>query len=134
MMSVSTSPASRPLSLIPGSLAFGPATTWWGMTAIIALVPAVMTIVLRFVVDDVTVAGIFDLAIFVGALVGVGALWLGTLIEALAAPDSLWAAASQTKLTFVLLIVLLALLGAVLYVAIARPALRAATQSEQETA
>lgn len=50
--------------------------------------------------------------------------WLLMLIQALRTPDSVWAAAGQSKLVYVLLMIFLGWLGALLYVFIARPALR----------
>lgn len=51
--------------------------------------------------------------------------WLLMLIQALRTPDSVWAAAGQSKLVYVLLMIFLGWLGALLYVFIARPGLRA---------
>lgn len=51
------------------------------------------------------------------------AWWLIVLIEALRAPDQAWVAAGQNKILWVLLMVFLGVLGTVLYVLIARPAL-----------
>lgn len=50
-------------------------------------------------------------------------LWLWGLVDALKIPDDRWAAAGQSKLLWVLVIVFLGLLGAVLYAVIARPTL-----------
>ena len=54
------------------------------------------------------------------------ALWLLSLVDALRIEDARWARAGQSKLLWVLLIVLLGLLGSLLYLAMARPALRRA--------
>ncbi|MER7555760.1 hypothetical protein ABTZ46_02395 [Nocardioides sp. NPDC126508] len=51
--------------------------------------------------------------------------WLLMLIQALRTPDSVWSTAGQSKILYVLLMIFLGWLGALLYVAIARPALRA---------
>ncbi|WP_406032084.1 hypothetical protein OG801_26835 [Nocardioides sp. NBC_00163] len=50
--------------------------------------------------------------------------WLVMLVQALRTPDSVWAAADQSKILYVLLIIFLGWLGALLYVIIARPRLR----------
>jgi hypothetical protein len=50
--------------------------------------------------------------------------WLLMLVQALRTPDSAWAAAGQSKILYVLLMIFLGWLGALLYVFIARPALR----------
>lgn len=49
--------------------------------------------------------------------------WLMVLVEALREPDPAWVAAGQNKILWVLLMVFLGVLGTVLYVLIARPAL-----------
>jgi hypothetical protein len=51
-------------------------------------------------------------------------LWLVGLVEALRTPDGQWEVAGQSKLLYVLLMVFLGLLGTLLYVLIARPALK----------
>ena len=66
-------------------------------------------------------AGLVIVALFV--------LWLAVLVQALRIPDSTWEAADQSKLVYVLLMVLLGLLGTVLYALVARPALRRAGAS-----
>jgi hypothetical protein len=50
--------------------------------------------------------------------------WLVMLVQALRTPDSVWAAADQSKILYVLLMIFLGWLGALLYVVIARPKLR----------
>ncbi|MET8518599.1 hypothetical protein [Nocardioides sp. NPDC004968] len=50
--------------------------------------------------------------------------WLVMLVQALRTPDSVWAAADQSKILYVLLMIFLGWLGALLYVVIARPGLR----------
>ncbi|KQW47511.1 hypothetical protein ASC77_13735 [Nocardioides sp. Root1257] len=60
------------------------------------------------------------------ALVGT-VLWIWSLVDALRYDDRRWDAAGQSKLLWVLLIVLLGLLGSLLYVVMPRPALRRAT-------
>lgn len=52
------------------------------------------------------------------------ALWLGSFVETLIVPEHLWKRAGQNWGVFVVLILLLPVLGALLYLAIARPALR----------
>lgn len=59
-------------------------------------------------------------------LVGLFVLWVAVLVQALRIPESTWQAADQSKLVYVLLMVLLGLLGTVLYWLVARPALRRA--------
>ena len=63
------------------------------------------------------------------AVVGLFVLWLAVLVQALRIPDSTWEAADQSKLVYVLLMVLLGLLGTLLYWLVARPALRRAGAS-----
>jgi hypothetical protein len=50
--------------------------------------------------------------------------WLLVLIEALRVPDPVWVSAGQNKILWILLMVFLGALGTLLYVLIARPALR----------
>lgn len=50
-------------------------------------------------------------------------VWIVSLVDALRIDDRRWAAAGQSKLLWVLLIVLLGLLGSLLYAVMARPAL-----------
>lgn len=57
-------------------------------------------------------------------VVGLFALWVSVLVQALRIPDSQWEAADQSKVVYVLLMVLLGVLGTVLYWIVARPALR----------
>ncbi|QSR28090.1 hypothetical protein CFH99_20940 [Nocardioides aromaticivorans] len=77
----------------------------------------------------------FGLAVVLGglliglAVVGLFVLWLAVLVQALRIPDSTWEAADQSKLVYVLLMVLLGLLGTLLYWLVARPALRRAGAS-----
>ncbi|QNN51380.1 hypothetical protein [Nocardioides mesophilus] len=49
--------------------------------------------------------------------------WLLVLIQALQVPDRDWAAAGQSKILLVILMVFLGILGTILYVVIARPSL-----------
>lgn len=51
-------------------------------------------------------------------------LWIWALVDALGNPDSAYAATGQSKILWVLVIVFLHALGALLYLAIARPQLR----------
>lgn len=57
-------------------------------------------------------------------VVGLFALWVSVLVQALRIPDSQWEAADQSKIVYVLLMVLLGVLGTLLYWIVARPALR----------
>ncbi len=57
------------------------------------------------------------------------ALWLGSFVETLIVPEHLWKRAGKSWGVFVVLILLLPVLGALLYLAIARPALRRAALS-----
>jgi hypothetical protein len=59
--------------------------------------------------------GVVSVALFVW--------WLQVLIQALRVPDHDWTAAGQSKILWVLVMVLLGILGTILYVLIARPAL-----------
>lgn len=52
--------------------------------------------------------------------------WLMCLIQALKVSDSTWAAADQNKLLDVLLMIFVGLVGTIVYVVVARPALRRA--------
>lgn len=65
-----------------------------------------------------------------GLLVTGFALWLLCLIEALKIPDPTWQAVGQSKTLFALLMVFLGVLGSLLYMAIPRPALKAADDTE----
>jgi len=53
-------------------------------------------------------------------------LWILALVDALRRPDPAWAAAGQNKLLWVLVVVFTGIVGAILYFAIARPALERA--------
>jgi hypothetical protein len=50
-------------------------------------------------------------------------LWIWSLVDALCIPDRQWTGAGQSKVLWVLVIVLVGLLGSLLYLVIARPAL-----------
>lgn len=52
--------------------------------------------------------------------------WIRCLVHALKTPESIWAAAGQSRLVFVLALIFLGPLGPILYSLIARPALRRA--------
>lgn len=77
----------------------------------------------------------FGIAVVLGgiliglAVVALFVLWLAVLVQALRIPDSTWESADQSKLVYVLLMVLLGLLGTLLYWLVARPALRRAGAS-----
>lgn len=66
------------------------------------------------------------LVIFVVVAMVMTAFWLVALVDALRIPDGTWQRAGQSKLVWVLVVVLLHLLGAILYAVMARPALRRA--------
>jgi hypothetical protein len=51
--------------------------------------------------------------------------WLRVLIEALRTPSQQWAAAGQNQLVYIVLMVLLGVIGTLVYIAVARPQLRA---------
>lgn len=63
-------------------------------------------------------------AVFGIAVLAVFVWWLVALIEALKTPSSQWQAAGQSQILYVVLMVLLGVIGTILYVAVARPALR----------
>ena len=67
------------------------------------------------------------LAILLLLVLAAAGWWLSLLVEALRTPDSQWAAADQNKLVFVVVLVVVPLVGALVYVLVARPALRSAT-------
>lgn len=50
--------------------------------------------------------------------------WVAALVDALRRPDAEWKAARQSKVLFVVLIVVLGWLGALLYAVIPRPQLK----------
>jgi TctA family transporter len=80
--------------------------------------------------SDVGPAGGFAavfIVMFIGfAVVALGCAvwWLIMLIEAVRVPESQWLAADQSKLTHVLLMCLLGIVGTIVYMVTARPALR----------
>lgn len=58
---------------------------------------------------------------------GLGTLvWIWMLIDALVRPASAWRAADRSQVAWILVLVLLSWIGALLYLVIARPALRQA--------
>lgn len=61
--------------------------------------------------------------LFAAAALALFVWWLLVLIQALRVPDHDWEAAGQSKILWVLVMVLLGVLGTILYVLIARPAL-----------
>jgi hypothetical protein len=69
-----------------------------------------------------------NLALFLLLLVAlsIGAWWLLMLVDALRTPQSVWKAAGQSQLLYVLLMVLVGVLGTLVYVLVARPQLREA--------
>ena len=60
--------------------------------------------------------------LFILLSLGLLVWWLVVLVEALRVPDPDWARAGQSKILWILLMVFLGVLGTVLYVFIARPA------------
>lgn len=66
---------------------------------------------------DVGLFGVFAILWLAGA-----AWWLIVLIEALRRPEQDWAAAGQSKILWVLMMIFLGIIGTILYVFIARPA------------
>jgi Phospholipase_D-nuclease N-terminal len=72
------------------------------------------------------VGGLFFIIILV--FLASMALWLYTLVDVLRRPDQQYAAAGQTKLVWLLVVLLGHVLGSIIYLAVARPQLeRAAT-------
>jgi hypothetical protein len=68
---------------------------------------------------------------FLMALVGLGtlAVWLYALVDALRRPKDVWAAARQDQLVWVIVVVFLNLIGALVYLMVAKPTLdRAAVE------
>ncbi len=101
------------------------ARTGWGRTVLVAVGVLVVCEIVALAGGNSSALNLVALLSFI---VSVFTLWFGALIEALRAPDWLWARASQSKPLFVVLIVLLVVLGSALYLSIARPALCRATQ------
>jgi len=68
------------------------------------------------------------LAVVLAALVLVAVFrwWLMVLVEALRVPESRWEAAGESRLIYVLLMIFLGIIGSILFIAVARPRLRAA--------
>jgi hypothetical protein len=79
-------------------------------------------------VDAVLVSlfALISLAVFVW--------WLLVLVQALRVPDNVWTGAGQSKILWVLLMVFLGVLGTILYVLIARPALARTSPLRPDTA
>ena len=102
--------------------------TLQGLTALGALIVAIGCIAVgRFGIEDIE--SFLDGLAQICLLYFVLALWLGSFVETLIVPEQLWKRAGQNWAVFVLLILLLPVLGALLYLAIARPALRRAALS-----
>jgi len=74
-----------------------------------------------------------SVAVLVVIVIG-GALWLWSLVDALRIDEQTWDAAGQSKLVWVVVIILLGLLGSVLYVGIARRALKATSSAATSAA
>ena len=66
--------------------------------------------------------GLLVLLILVVGLVGF-AVWLWALIDALQRPDSDWRSADQSKIVWILVIVLVGIIGSLIYLVVARPRL-----------
>jgi hypothetical protein len=113
---------------VPGAIRKPWSRTLQGLTALGAAIVAIAGIALgRFGSEDM--ASFLDGLVQICLLYSVLALWLGSFVETLIVPEQLWKRASQNWAVFVLLILLLPVLGALLYLAIARPALRRAALS-----
>lgn len=74
----------------------------------------------------VSLFALISLAVFVW--------WLLVLVQALRVPDNVWTGAGQSKILWVLLMVFLGVLGTILYVLIARPALARTSPLRPDTA
>ncbi|MEZ0580446.1 PLDc N-terminal domain-containing protein [Nocardioides sp. MH1] len=68
--------------------------------------------------------GFLILLAVVLVILAAAGFWLWSLIDVLRRSDAEWTAAGQSKVTWVVVVVILGWLGAVLYFFIARPALR----------
>ena len=68
-------------------------------------------------------AELLVLLVLIVIVLAVVAFWLWPLVDAVSRPESQWQRADQSKIVWVMLIIFLGLLGSVLYLAIARPAL-----------
>ncbi len=68
------------------------------------------------------------MAIGLFVLIGLVAfgLWVWGLVDALAKPDAVWQSAGQNKILWVVVIVLAGVIGAVIYLVVARPQLERA--------
>lgn len=65
------------------------------------------------------------LLVFACVALAVFVWWLLMLIDALRTPSSVWESAEQNQLLYVLLMALVGVVGTIVYVAVARPRLRA---------
>ena len=102
--------------------------TLQGLTALGAALVAMVGIALgRFGIADM--GSSLDGLVQICLLYFVLALWLGSFVETLIVPEQLWKRANQNGVMFGLLILLLPVLGALPYLAIARTALRRAALS-----
>jgi hypothetical protein len=72
-----------------------------------------------------TIALPIGLLCFVLPFLALTVWWLLMLIDALKFSDATWESAGESKVLYVLLMVFLHVIGTILYVAIARPKLRA---------
>ncbi len=67
--------------------------------------------------------GAVEVLVVLGLGLVMTVLWLVALVDALRVPDPVWERAGQSKLLWVLVVVLAGVLGALLYAVMARPAL-----------
>lgn len=73
--------------------------------------------------------GAAEMLVVLGLGLVMTVLWLLALVDALRVPDPAWQRAGQSKLLWVLVVVLAGWLGALLYAVMARPALGRAQPS-----
>jgi len=108
---------------VPQSIRKPWSRTLQGSTALGAAIVSIAGIALgRFGSEDM--GSFLDGLLQICLLYSVLAFWLGCFVETLIVPEQLWKRAAQSLAVFVLLTLLLPVLGALLYLAIARPALR----------
>ena len=77
---------------------------------------------------------IIGLSLVLLVLLPLAAFYVWTLIDALRTPAAVWERAGQNQLLWVGVIVFVSLLGAILYVFVARPQLLAAIAAESDEA
>lgn len=71
--------------------------------------------------------GVPEILILLAIFAVGGIFWLVVLIDVVRTPDSIWAAADQSKVVSVLLMLFLGLIGTFIYFVAARPALKGVT-------